>query len=273
MNKFTPLGRLFFAIGLGAFGILQFIYRDFVPGRAPAWPAGIGGRLVWAYVSGAALIAAGAAIIFGKKARLAAIVSGAMIFLWALLRHIPLAAAGPSFGLAWTNTGKALALFGGAFALAGSLPDEKGSGALSAIINSRDGFLYLGRLCLGLFMILAGIQHFLFVEFVATLVPGWIPGALFWAYFAGVALIAGGAGLILPYTARLAAALSGLMIFLWVVLLHVPRAVSGLYDSRNEWTSMFEALAFSGLALLLSGALPRPESTPASKRSYAGAGQ
>lgn len=267
MDKIVRVGRLFFAVAIIAFGILQFIFGDFVPGRAPAWPVSIPGRLIWAYVSGAILITAGLAISFGKKARWAALLSGAMIFLWALLRHIPVAAAAPAFGGEWTSMGKALVLFGGAFAVAGSLPEEKSSRtrALTAFVNSKEGFTYLGRICLGLFMILCGIQHFLFVEFVATLVPAWIPGAVFWTYFAGVALIAGGAGLLLPQTARLAAALSGLMIFLWVVMLHIPRAVAApAAQSRNEWTAVFEALAISGIAFVLAGPLPKKESKPAS---------
>ena len=269
MRQFVPFGRLFFAISLGAFGVLQFIFHDFVAGRAPAWPASFPGRLVWAYISGAVLICTSAAIILGKKARLAAVVSGTIILLWALLRNIPLAAADSGFGIAWTNMGKALTLFGGAFALAGSLPEEQGGGTLSTLINARDAFLYLGRYCLGSFMILCGVQHFLFIQFVPSLVPAWIPVPVFWTYFAGVALIAGGAGLMLSQTARLAGALSGLMIFLWVVLLHIPRAASNLYDSRNEWTAVFEALAFSGLALILSGALPERERAPAARRAYA----
>ena len=104
-------------------------------------------------------------------------------------------------------------------------------------------------------MILAGIQHFLFADFVATLVPAWIPGSSFWTYFAGIALIAGGAGLLLRRTLQTAAALSGLMIFLWVLLLHLPRALGAAPAAqRNEWTALFEALAFSGVALILAGA-------------------
>jgi uncharacterized membrane protein len=265
MDKIVRVGRLFFAVAIIAFGIQQFIFGDFVPGRAPAWPVSIPGRLIWAYVSGAVLITAGAAIIFGKKARWAAMLTGTMIFLWALLRHIPVAAAAPTFGGEWTSMGKALALFGGAFAVAGSLPEEKGSrtSALSTIVNSKHGFIYLGRFCLALFMILGGIQHFMFVDFVATLVPVWIPGAVFWTYFAGVALIAGGAGLLLPQTTRLAAALSGLMIFLWVVILHIPRALAAsAAQSRNEWTAVFEALAISGIAFVLAGPLPKKENKP-----------
>jgi uncharacterized membrane protein YphA (DoxX/SURF4 family) len=94
-----------------------------------------------------------------------------------------------------------------------------------------------------------------------SLVPTWIPGARFWTYFAGVALIAGGAGIIVPLTTRLAASLSGLMIFLWFVMLHIPRALAApAAQSRNEWTAVFEALAMSGIAFVLAG-------TPARIRS------
>jgi len=255
MNKFVKVGRLFFGIGIVAFGLQQFIYGDFVAGRAPAWPASIPGRLVWAYASGLILIGSGVAIIFGKKVRLAGILTGTMIFFWALLRHIPLVAADPSFGGAWTNAGKALAFFGGAFAVAGTEPpkSDKSANVISRIDNSTDGFIYLGRYALGIFMVFSGIQHFLFSQFVALLVPRWIPGPYFWTYFAGVALIAGGVGLMVPVTARLAGALSGVMIFLWFVLLHIPRAVAARNDA-NEWIAVFEALAVSGIAFVLAGA-------------------
>jgi uncharacterized membrane protein YphA (DoxX/SURF4 family) len=104
-------------------------------------------------------------------------------------------------------------------------------------------------------MIVCGIQHFIWVEFVTSLVPTWVPpNALFWTYFAGMALIAGGAGLLVPRTARLAGLMSGLMVFLWVLMLHIPRAVAAADagSSRNEWTAVFEALAVSGLAVVLT---------------------
>jgi len=44
--------------------------------------------------------------------------------------------------------------------------------------------------------------------------------------------------------------------FLWVFLLHIPRAVADPRGSLgNEWTSVFEALAYSGVAFMLA-ALP-----------------
>jgi uncharacterized membrane protein len=227
----APWGSRLFALSLVAFGIEQFLVSDFVPGRPPAWPAGLPGHLAWAYLTGAVFVVCGMAILFGANVRAAALTAGTLLFGWALLRQVPLALGDAGYGLAWTNLGKALALVGGALAVA--------------------GFLHVGRCGLGAFLASSGIQHFLFPAFVATLVPSWIPGATFWTYFAGVALILGGIGLVLPPTARVAGALSGLMIFSWVVVLHVPRAiVAAAGQARNEWTAVFEALACSGIAFM-----------------------
>jgi uncharacterized membrane protein YphA (DoxX/SURF4 family) len=88
-------------------------------------------------------------------------------------------------------------------------------------------------------------------------VPAWIPpGQRFWTYFTGVALIAGGVGLLLPRTVRAAAFLSGVMVFLWVLLLHIPRAMSEA-NQANELAGVFEALAISGVAFLIAGSIPR----------------
>jgi uncharacterized membrane protein len=244
MDRLTSLGRVFFAVALIAFAAEQFLFGDFIPGRAAEWPAGVPGRLAWAYVSGAVFIACGVALLVGTRVREAGIVAGALIFAWAVVRNVPPALADRIYGGAWTNLGKGLALFGGAFALAGSAKPETA------------GFFNLGRGCLAAFFVSSGIQHFLFAQWVATLVPAWIPGAVFWTCFAGVALIAGGAGLVMPWTARWAAALSGLMIGLWVVILHVPRALTAAAgQGRNEWTAVFEALAISGIAFVLAGTL------------------
>jgi predicted oxidoreductase len=49
------------------------------------------------------------------------------------------------------------------------------------------------------------------------------------------------------------------MIFLWVLLLHIPRALMEA-NHANETAGVFEALALSGVALLVASAqASRPE--------------
>ncbi|SDR65246.1 hypothetical protein [Opitutus sp. GAS368] len=239
---FRTIGRVFYAVAVIFFGAQHLLYGKFVTRIMPAWPAWVPAGPIWPYVVGVGLIIAGAALLFEQTARRAALFLGEQTLLAAVLLALPAAVAGPNWGGDWTNAGKAFALGGGALVVA------------ATIHNGARGARWLvpvGRACLGGFFILGGIQHFIWVRFVMTLVPAWIPGAQFWTCFAGVALIAGGVGMQLRPTARLAAGLSAAMIFSWVVLLHIPRALADL-SNANETTAVFEALAMSGIALLLA---------------------
>ena len=74
---------------------------------------------------------------------------------------------------------------------------------------------------------------------------------MFWTYFAAIALIAGGVGLLIPKTARLAATLSGIMLFSWVFLVHIPLAIST--HTVSEVSRGFQALQDSAVAFMLAG--------------------
>ena len=80
--------------------------------------------------------------------------------------------------------------------------------------------------------------------------------------------MAAGLGMITRVKARLAATLLGSIIFIWVLVLHIPRAAADPYGAiGNEVTSVFEALAFSGIAFILGQTLARGERLFASKET------
>jgi uncharacterized membrane protein YphA (DoxX/SURF4 family) len=116
----------------------------------------------------------------------------------------------------------------------------------------------LGRIFVAISLIVFGIQHFMYGGFVAGLVPAFMPGRLFWAYFVGLAFIAAAAGILYKLMARPAATMLGVMFFLFVVLLHIPRIV-GNSGNGNEWTSGFVAMAMCGGAWILASAAPLEE--------------
>lgn len=215
-GKLAAFGRVFFGLPMVAFGVVHFLYGDFVTRFAPGWPSWAPGRSILARVVGALLIAAGLSIVFEKGARMAALSVATMFALLLVFLYVPKIAANPGHGGTWTAPAKYLALFGGALLVAGLYPHRGGpigSGASSA--EPIRVHLFLGRILLGVFLTLCGGQHFVYLSFVATLVPAWISEHVFWARFAGVALIAGGVGLWIRQTVRLAALLSGTMIFIW----------------------------------------------------------
>jgi uncharacterized membrane protein YphA (DoxX/SURF4 family) len=99
-----------------------------------------------------------------------------------------------------------------------------------------------------------GIQQFVYSGVVLglTLVPRWIPGHSFWAYFMGAILIVCGACIALQKMARLACSVLGALFFACALLLHAPEAIAILHDVV-ERTRAFENLAICGGAFVLAG--------------------
>jgi len=249
MQNLTKAGRAFYGIGIAGIGIQQFIYSEFRPMLLPYWSSFFPGQYIWAYITGALLILAGASIIFSKNARTVSILLGIFFFLLFLCFHVYyqlfLIPYDFHFGN-WTNALKELAFSGGALVVASSFPETR-------LFISNKMLLTLGRIFFSIMLIVFGIDHFLYIDFVAPLVPNWIPGHIFWTYFGAVALIGSGVCIILKIKIRLVGMLLGSMLLLWFIILHIPRAIADPYAGKgNEITSVFQALAFSGIAFVIA---------------------
>ncbi|MGC2111840.1 MAG: DoxX family membrane protein [Candidatus Korobacteraceae bacterium] len=105
-----------------------------------------------------------------------------------------------------------------------------------------------------------GAEHLTDASDIAQLIPAWVPAHLFWAYFVGVALIAAGLSLSLKRYLRLTGALTALMFFLFVAMMHIPGVVANPRD-RISWAIAFRDLSFGSGALALAGAMS-PRSSP-----------
>jgi uncharacterized membrane protein len=256
MENLVRVGRAFYGIGLAGIGLQQFIYSSFRPVLLPQWPSWIPWPMAWAYLAGAALVLAGGIIIFSKNARKTAIIAGISFLLLFLLFHVTyqLFVSPYSFHLGnWTDPLKELAFSGGAFLIADTYRHTNARVSKISFRNLPDALISFGNIFFSITMIVFGIDHFLYTEFVATLVPSWVPGHVFWTYFAGIALIGAGVCILLKIQLKLIGLLLGIMLFIWFVILHIPRAIADPYvDKGNEVTSVFEALAFSGIAFIIA---------------------
>ena len=247
----VPVGRSFFAVGLGSIGLMHFFFMNFPWVIIPQFPAWIPLRLLWVLIVGMALVVAGVCILFNLRGRKVAAWTGVALLVLVVIAHLPnqLTSQYRAVLGAWTNPFKELTLAGGAWIAAMTF------GEASGLPEWLERALPLGRCFFATMLIVFGVDHFLYTKFVATLVPTWVVGGqIFWAYFAGVALISGGIGILVKRVAPLAALMVGVMIFLWLLMLHIPRAIVDPYTNvGNEWASVFEALAFSGIAFMLAG--------------------
>jgi uncharacterized membrane protein YphA (DoxX/SURF4 family) len=231
MTELTRLGRWFYAVAMAGFGF-QFLFHAFWAGPVPG-PPWSPGRPVWAYSTSVLLIVAAVCIATGKKVRLAAMLLAILLLLRALLVFAPRLVANVHDPGPWTSGFEILAMCGAALVLSGTLGG-------------------LGRFLFAIPLVVFATQHFLYARFVATLVPAWIPGRLFWAVFVGVAFVAAAVCIAARKSSGLAPTLLGLMFLLWVFILHLPRVAASPHDGK-EWTSALVALAMSGGAWVMTG--------------------
>jgi uncharacterized membrane protein len=251
MNRLVDAGRWFFAIGMVVFGVQYIGYRRWAGGLPPVPPWTPGGT-VGAYLIGVVLVATGTSIAIRKKARLSALIVGGLFLFFVAFLHTLHVSAVIHNGVDRTRALEPLALAAAAFVLAGVLPTEvPGSTARE---NGSDKLILAGRLVWAFTMVIFGAQHFMYAAFIASLIPAWIPGHLFWVYFTGVGFMAAGLAIAVNVLGQLATAMLGLMFLLWVLVLHGPRVIAQPHNG-DELSSLFVALATGGGALVIAGAL------------------
>jgi hypothetical protein len=233
----TTFGRLIFAAALALFGCQYLVYgmrRAPIPG--PPWPSI---NPTWTFVPAAVFLVSALCVAGPARFRKGSFLTGLVFYLYCLVVYLPplfknIHNPGP-----WTSGFEVVAISAVCIVLAEvSYP--------SHIAISVAQYTYAASL------FVFGIQHFIYAHFIAGLVPRWIPGRLFWAYFVGCAFVAAGASIALRRKVIVSASLLGLMFLLWVFVVHLPRVVNSPFDG-NEWSSGLVALAMSGGAFVFAG--------------------
>ncbi|QIK77745.1 DoxX family membrane protein [Sphingomonas piscis] len=238
MQKQLNLDALPYACGAILLGIVTVAVQDFALTWQPV-PPGLPARAPLAVLSGLVLLLGGAAILW-RGARRLEIILPTFYALWVVALHLPNTVANPSVA----------SLLGVAEIGALSV------GGFAAVIAAK-GSRYATVLppVFGACAIIFGLSHFVYADFTASMVPSWIPGKLFCAYFTGAAHIAAGIAMLIGRFARLAAMLLAAMCASFVILLHAPR-VAAAPGSRVEWTMLAAALSIAGAAWLLRSCIP-----------------
>ncbi|MFI5156042.1 MAG: hypothetical protein ACHQEM_07635 [Chitinophagales bacterium] len=248
MERLKPLAKIFYGLGIAGIGLLEFIYPGFRPVVLPIPPETTAHLNILVYLTSAVLVISGGLIAFGKNVKASSLFLGTFFMLFFILGHLPNRIANsPGIPGAWTDALKLLALAGGALIISTLYPDKKSAGLIGFIQKIAP----YGKYFFALLLVVFGIDHFLYVDFVKTLVPTWIPGDLIWTYLAALALIGAGLAIFINFKPGMISLLLAAMLFIWLIVLHIPRGFAApATDDGNEWTSVFECLAFSGMAIL-----------------------
>lgn len=234
-------GRILFAIAMMFFGLQYVIFAAALTGPVPG-PPWTHGSIITAWLSAVGFLVAGVSLATGGLARTTSLVLGIVFVLFGLIQYGPALGAKPHDPGPWTLLFELLALGGGAFVITANSPHVVGE------MRMLGG---LGCWLISLSLVVFAVQHFIYGSFVAALIPAWIPARLFWAYFVGVAFVAAALSLVTGKMVSLTGSLLGIMFLIWVLILHLPR-VAGSPRNGNEVTSLFIAVAMSGVGFALS---------------------
>ncbi len=116
-----------------------------------------------------------------------------------------------------------------------------------------DKIVALSNLCFAIPLAVFGAEHLSGAKFLMNGVPPYMPWRLFWAYFVGFALIAASLSIATKIQVRWSGLLFGIMMFIFVALLHFPGALAKPHE-RIPWTIVFREMSFGGGGWALAGA-------------------
>jgi uncharacterized membrane protein len=238
MQEFFKAGKYLFAFSIIAFGIIQFGVQEFMKGFLPM-PENLPARNFFLNFISTLFVAGGIGMCIWKTMHRAALLIGILLFILFIYPHLVTLLGDLHNPNPWTATAEDLALAAGAFIISGEAQNPTVTPGKSALARN-------GRILFAISLIVFAVQHFLYADFIATLVPVWIPFKLFWAYFIGVAFTLACISILTNIKTRLACALLGFMFLFWVVFLHLPRVAAATHI-EPEKTSMFIALAMCGI--------------------------
>lgn len=113
----------------------------------------------------------------------------------------------------------------------------------------------LTYVCFAIPLAVFGAEHLSSQQSMLPMVPRYMPFRMFWVYFVGFALIAASLSIALKRQVQWSGLLFGLMMFLFVAMLHLPGAIAA--GGRFPWTIVFREMSFGGAGWVLAGAAMR----------------
>jgi uncharacterized membrane protein len=243
--RIASAGHAVFAVTMIGVGILGLIKGDYavvwqpVPKDVPA--------LV--YVCSVVSLASGIGLLWQRTVALAARVLLACLVLWLLLLRVPGIFVSPTVDFWWAAC-KTAVMAAAAWVLYGGFATDWDKKRLGFVTGDKG--LRIARVLYGVALIPFGVAHFIYLQNTVSLVPGWLPWHVFWAYFTGWALIAAGVAVLIGVFARLAAALSAIELGMFTLLVWVPIMMAPGTKSTFQWSETIVSVALTAGAWVMA---------------------
>jgi uncharacterized membrane protein len=228
-------------------GILGLIQRDFTP----TWSGvskGVPARELLVYLTALISLVSGVGLLWQRTALIASRLLLGSLLLWLLVFRVPVIFRAPTGSGAWWAAGDTAVMAGASLVFYVWFAKDWDRQHFSFATGDRG--LRIARTLYGLGLIPFGIAHFTFLERTVSMVPGWLPWHLAWAYFFGGTFIAAGVAAITGVYARLAVTLSALQLGLFTVLVWVPVVVAG--PDASQWAEFVSSWVLTSAAWMVA---------------------
>ena len=249
--RIANVSHVVFAAIMIAIGTVGLIKGNFTP----VWDPIPRDSRALAHVCALISLASGIGLLWQRTANAAARALFASLLLWLLLFRLPSIILSPTFGVFWPGFETA-EMLAGAWVLYVWFAGDWDRRRFAFPVG--DNGIRIARGLYGMALMFFGFAHFYDLKDTVSLMPGWLPWHVGWAYFTGGAFIAAGVAVLSGVNARIAAALSALQMGMFTLLVWVPIVAAGS-KGASEWSETFVSAALTASGWVVADSYRRPK--------------